>query len=138
GRPRLRRRARPPRGRYRAPARGVIGALRDAATASAVFGVVFLVVLLGDVEGAGERDLGGDGREIFAVALEPGGGGTGDGFLVRRGEKNGRAVLPADVGAVALFGRWIVHFPKGLQQCGEADLCGIVFHLDHFGVAGFV
>lgn len=60
------------------------------------------------------------------------------GFLFGRMIENHGAILRADIGALAIQCRWIVFRPENIEQIFVTDLRGIEFHLDDFGVTGFV
>src|SRR5687767_14505467 len=99
----------------------------DAAVAGRVPGQVLLVVVLGEVEGAGRRDLGGDRAQAAAGQALAVGLPCGlrrpllvDGIGVDR-----RAVLAADVVALAhALGRVVV-LPEDLEQLIVGGLPGV-------------
>src|SRR5207253_8428689 len=64
--------------------------------------------------------------------------GLGGFFLVGVVVENCRAVLRADVGALAILGGGIVAGPEGVEQFFVADQVGVVGDQDGFGVAGEV
>src|SRR5919197_4050512 len=115
----------------------------DAGAAQAAVAVghlveVLLVVVLGVVEVAGGRDLGRDLAEPALVqralvALERGARG---GRLLVVGGVDRRAVLGADVVALAHALRRVVALPEHLQQLVVRALRGVVDDQHGLGVAG--
>ena len=74
------------------------------------------MVGLGPVEGAGRHDFGHDGAGEAARGCQPLFRGRGGGFLFRPVEKDGRAVLGSDIGALSIQGRRIVDLPEQLEK----------------------
>src|SRR5262249_16028064 len=62
----------------------------------------------------------------------------GRSLLFRRMIKNHRAILPADVGTLAIQRRRIVVRPKNVEQLLVTDLRRIELDLDNFSLSGFV
>src|SRR3990170_3980933 len=109
----------------RADASSQRGSRGGAVTRSAL-GQVLLVVLLGAVELGGGGDLGDDRAAVPAAALEGFLRGTRGGLLLRRVKEDGRPVLRADVGTLAIHRGGVVAFPERLQQRVVGHLGGIV------------
>src|SRR5690606_18684503 len=112
----------------------------DAAVAVGVLGVgeVLLVVVLGEVERAGRDDLGGD-RAVAGAGqhrLEGVPGGLGGGLLGVGVVEDHRAVLGADVVALAEALGGVVALPEDLEQVGVGDLLRVEDDADRLGVAG--
>src|SRR5215831_15955585 len=97
---------------------------------------VALVVLLGPVE----RGCGGDLRDDLPLArLLLGIARCDRGFLLARVMvEDRRAVLAAEIEALAVAGGRIVDPPEHLKQLRVADLGRVEPHLDRLGVAGAV
>src|SRR5215468_2268078 len=95
---------------------------------------VTLVVLLGPVERGRRGDLRDDlplARLLFGVAR------CDRGFLLASVMvEDRRAVLAAEIEALAVAGRRVVDPPEHLQQLRVADLGRVEPHLDGLGVAG--
>ena len=58
----------------------------------------------------------------------------GDRLLFGGVKKDRRAVLRADIVALAIRGRWIVHPKKPSEEILKRELRSIIRHLDSFGV----
>src|SRR5215469_14885250 len=117
--------------------RGISFCLDVAACRSALFQIT-LVVFLGTPECARRRDFRGDGSAQFAARLERLLGLFRRGFLLRRMEKDRRAVLLAVIGALPVHLRGIVNGPENIQQLLVAELRRIKRDLHGFGVASSV
>ena len=129
----------PPQFRMQKPIRYVFSCQLDVAACLAALFQIALVVLFGAPEGLRRLDFCDD-----ALGLEAAFGGelldlgAGLRLLLRRVEEDGRAVLRAPVRALAVEGGGIVQGEEGVEQLLVADLGGVEFQLDHFGVAGLV
>jgi uncharacterized membrane protein (UPF0127 family) len=91
------------------------------------------MVFFGTPEGLGRHDLGDDGPGESRLRVIT--RGFRFGFLLRRMEEDGRAVLVADVRPLAVQRGWVVIIPENLEQVVIADDFGIESDFDHFGVA---
>src|ERR1700756_372810 len=110
----------------------------EPAIARRILGEVLLVIVLGEIECARRRDLGGDAAKTPRRQRLLVGGLRGvGGFLLRIAKRVDRAaILRADVVALThALGR-IVAFPERLQETLVGDLLRIEHHKHHFGVAG--
>ena len=83
---------------------------------------VALVVFLGSVEGTGWGNFRGYWLTELATALCRGLGFFRGGFLLRGMEKNCGAILRAEVRALAIYLRGVVHFPESVEQLLVAQL----------------
>src|SRR5713101_3312226 len=83
---------------------------------------VALVVVFGSIERAGWGDFRGDGLAEFAAGLQRGLRFFRNGFLLRRMEEDRGAVLRAEVRALAVDLRGVVHLPEGVEQLLIAHL----------------
>src|SRR6266852_3873980 len=99
---------------------------------------VALVVFFGAIKGTGGGDLRGDRLAEFSAGLPRGFGFFRRGLLFRRVKENCRAILAAEVRALPVHLRGIVHLPKGVQQFLVAQFRWVERDLHHFGVSGFV
>src|ERR1700730_14940842 len=99
---------------------------------------VALVGFLGAVEGAGCEVPGGDGATEFSAGVESGFRFFCRGCLLGRMKEDRAAVLLAEIRALTVYLRRVVHFPEGVQKLLVAQLCWLVSHLHDFPVAGFV
>src|SRR5579859_1394416 len=101
-----------------------------------VVGEIVLVVVLGVVKIGRADDLSGNGvfEDFCRVELLDVCGGD---FLLLVGcEENRRAILRADVGALAIFLRWIVRdAEENHQELAVGDFRRVVDDADAFGVA---
>jgi hypothetical protein len=59
-------------------------------------------------------------------------------LLLRRVIEDGRTVLGADVGPLAVERRWVVDLPEDVEQFVVGNLQGIVFDLDDFRMPGAI
>ncbi len=110
----------------------------EIAARAAVFLEVSLVVFLGAPEGGRRLDHGCDGTPERTGGLESLLGLDGLLLLLGRVEEDHRAVLVADVGALAVDLGRVVHLPEGLEQGLVGDSGRVVLHLHHLGVTGAV
>lgn len=101
-----------------------------------VAGEVFLVIVLGDVEGLGGDDLGDDRPVEDFVIGEAGDHGLGDPLLLRRVAEDRRAVLRARVVALVVELGRVVDHEEDLEQLAIGHGLWIERNLHHFGVAG--
>src|ERR1700744_354561 len=109
---------------------------RDRAGGAAALLQVALVVLLGPVERRGRGELGDDLPPMRGLGRVAGlDRGRLLGLVV---EEDCRAVLAAEVEALAVAGGRVVDVPERLEQLGVADLRRVEPHLDRLGVAGAV
>src|SRR6516225_956326 len=95
------------------------------ARAGAALLQIALVVLLGAIEGASRFNLGRYRTTQSPTSLEGGLGLFRRGLLLRRVEEYRRAILRADVRALAVYLGWIVQFPEGVQQLLVTHLRGV-------------
>ncbi len=128
------------------PPAGIKSALRRQANADAaqpavtfrVFEQVLLMIVFRIIERQRRRDLGGDdalvARRVHRL-LEALQAAFRLGLLLWAQRINRRAVLSADVAALAHALRRIVIFPEYLQQLFVADDLRIEHHAHHFGAA---
>jgi hypothetical protein len=73
----------------------------------------------------------------LATACLPGvAGGERGRHLIGVVDEDRRAVLAADVPALAVAGGWVVDVPERVEQLGVADLARIERHLDRLGMTG--
>jgi len=99
-------------------------------------GVVLVVVLAG-VEGVQGDDLGDDGAWEDMCGIELANVGCGDFLLLIVGIENCRTIAGANVSALAVELRRIMHDGKeDAQQRSVGDLCWVEDDLDGLGVAG--
>src|SRR5690606_2801492 len=106
---------------------------------AAGLGDVILVVVLGRPERPGRLDL----RDDLALPVAPGLAQLVDvrlglALLGGAGGPDAGAVLLADVGALAVALRGVVHLEERFQQAAIADLARVVHDLHGLGVAGVV
>jgi hypothetical protein len=95
------------------------------------------VVFLGAGEGAGVRDLGDHRMLPLAGLVDPVLDLLGDLALLGRGDEDGRAVLGADVVALAVQGGGVVHAEEPLlQQVGVGQPARVEQDLHRLGVPG--
>lgn len=96
---------------------------------------VLLVIVLGIPPRAGFQDLRGD---LALVPLLVGflGQLLGDLLLLVVVVEDAAAVLRADIRALAVGGRRVVHAVEVLDQAAVGDLRGVVDDLQRFGVCG--
>src|SRR6202035_5340737 len=116
---------------------GHAGAAKPA-IAGRILGQILLMIVLGEIEFAGGRNLRGDGTEpLCRQRLLVGGSRCVGGFALRVAESVDRGtILGADVVALAhALGR-VVTFPERLEQLVVRDLPGIEHHQHRFGMAG--
>jgi hypothetical protein len=111
------------------------GFLANVATGLAALFQVLLVIFFGPIELTSRHDLGGDGAREFAALGEALARGGGGGLLLGRVIENGRAILRAHVGALAVALRGIVVLPEGVQQLLVRNVLRIEFNFDRFGMA---
>src|SRR5690242_17155043 len=90
-------------------------------TASAMFLMILLVILLGLPEGCGRDDHGHDPPPRAAGALQPFQRLFRQAALFLGVVKDGRAVLVADIRALAVELGRVVAVPKDIQQLSEGD-----------------
>src|SRR3954454_5586281 len=96
-----------------------------------------LMVVLGRVEGAGRLDAGGYRPVVDVGLIELRDVGPGDPLLLRAGREQRRAVLRADVRALAIaLGRVVSDGEVDLQDTAVADPARVVGDLDRLRVAG--
>src|SRR5258705_11372685 len=110
----------------------------QSAIARRVLGEILLMIVLGEIELGRRRDLGGDSAEPFG----------GQRLLVHRLRRIGglalriaegvdrRAILGADIVALAHALRRVVIFPERLQELLVGDLLRIEHDQHHFGMTG--
>src|SRR5438105_8681698 len=110
----------------------------QSAIARRVLGEILLMIVLGEIEFGRWRDLGGDGAEALRRQR----------LLVRRLRRVGglalrvaegvdrRAILGADIVALAHALRRVVIFPERLQALLVGDLLRIKHDQHHFGMTG--
>src|SRR5207237_3615599 len=110
----------------------------QSAIARRVLGEILLMIVLCEIEFGRWRDLGGDGAEALRRQR----------LLVRRLRRVGglalrvaegvdrRAILGADIVALAHALRRVVIFPERLQELLVADLLRIDHNQHHFGMTG--
>ena len=99
---------------------------------------VALVIFLGAIEWSRRRDFRSDGPAEFAAGLQRSLGFFSDGFLLRRMEEDRGPVLRAEIGALAVHLRGIVHLPESVEQLRIAELRRVEGDLHDLGVSGFV
>src|SRR5438067_12837607 len=127
-----------PSRRYGSTDRAGDAGAAEAAIAERVLRQILLVVILGEIELRRVADFGGDGAEaggaeLLLKALARGFGGTA---LLRRVGIDRRAVLRADIVALAhALGR-VVAFPEQFQQRLIARHLRVVDDQHRLGVAG--
>src|SRR5439155_8576105 len=100
---------------------------------------VFLVVVFGDVEGAGGDDVGDDGVIEELVPGQAGDHLLGRGLLLRRVVEDGRAVLCADIVALTVQGGRIVDGEEDFEDVpigGDLRIEGDPHDLGMTGSAG--
>src|SRR5262252_3935896 len=110
----------------------------ETAIAAGVLRQILLVIILGVIEGLRVLDLGRD--RAIALGLErrlvDRARGFGELFLLGRGRVDGRAILRADIIALAhALGR-VVAFPESLQEPVVADLLRVIDDEHDLGMAG--
>src|SRR4051794_3353586 len=120
------------------PDRAAHARAAQTAVATGVLLQILLVVGLGEVEGPGGRDLGGDlahpGRgQTLLVGVAR---GLGRRALLVVGVVDGRPVLRADVVALTHALRRVVALPEELEHLLVAGLLGVEDDEDGLGVAG--
>src|SRR5262249_7618086 len=110
----------------------------EPAIAGRILGQVLLVIVLGEVELASRRDLGGDAAKAPRRQRLLVGGLRGvGGFALRIAKRVDRApILRADVVALAHALRRVVVLPERLQQTIVVDLLRVEHDEYHFGVTG--
>src|SRR6266478_3083673 len=108
------------------------------AIAGRILGEILLMIILGEIEFAGRRDLRGDGAEaLCSQRLLIGGSGRIRGFALRVIERVDRGtILRPDVIALTHALRRVVTFPKCLQQLLVGDFPGIEHNQHRFGMTG--
>src|SRR5437867_10759285 len=97
---------------------------------------VALVVLLRAIERGRGRDLGDDRPLEAPGLLEARLRGARRRLLLPGVEEDRRAVLLADVGALAVQLRRVVVLPEHVEELLVGDACRVVLHLHALGVAG--
>ena len=111
----------------------------DVAACMAALFEVALVVFFGAPEGLGRFYLGDDAlgfESAFQGELfDP---GVGLGFLLRRMEKDGGAILCAPIRTLAVESGWVVEGEEGVEELIEGDARRVEVEFDDFRVAGGV
>ena len=111
----------------------------DHKLAVGLVGIVFeiiLMVILGAVEDIQRGDFGDDGVGPQVGGVEFGADGLRRFLLRLIVIEDGRAVLRADVVALAVGGGGVVDGEEDFQYLAEGDDAGVESDLDDFGVAG--
>src|SRR5258706_9233107 len=108
------------------------------AIAGWILGEILLMIILGEIEFAGRRDLRGYGTEaLCSQRFLIGRSGCIGSFALRVTEGvDRRAVLRPDIIALAHALRRVVTFQKRLQQLVVGDFPGIEHHQHRFGMTG--
>ena len=94
------------------------------------------MVVLGFVESDGGNNLRHDGAAELSCFFAFLPGSSRGLLLLRRMEKNCRAVLRAEIRALPVQLRGIVVLPENVQQVFIRDFGGIVLDFNRFGVTG--
>src|SRR5574343_1462360 len=95
---------------------------------------ILVVIFLGLKKGDGRSYFGDDGRTPDPLAIETADHRFGDSLLAGIMEKDGRAVLRADIMPLAVRRRRIVDREEGGEQRLEVDFRRVEGDLHHFGV----
>lgn len=106
----------------------------DVTSVPGIFFKVVLVIVFGGEKFFCFFDFGDDGP--VEELLRPGFGFFGDLFLFGRMGVDCRAVLGADIGALAVERGGVVDFPEKVEDFFVGDDFGIEFDADDFGVSG--
>src|SRR5207244_433591 len=122
---------------FRSPSACSAAALHVAAAAASLLEVL-LVVVLGPPERRGRRDLGDDRSAEATRPLELVERSAGGVLLLGVVDEDGRAVLVADVGPLAVELGGIVTGPEDVEQLLVGDPLGVVVDLERLGVARLV
>ena len=117
---------------------GGCAASMDVAGRQAALLQVLLVIIFRPPKCPGRNDLGDDGSAKRVTLGQPLFHGDGRLLLLRGVIKDDRAILRADVGALAVARGRVVVLPKNFEQLLVADPARIVLDLDHLGMAGAV